>query len=77
MRYGFTKEKIFRLAMSAFDGEYDELTVRKWLDSFFRRFITQQFKRSCSPDGPRVGVVALTPSVWRMPSDAEYSVWKD
>ena len=77
VRYGFTKEKIFRLAMAAFVGEYDELTVRKWLDSFFRRFITQQFKRSCSPDGPRVGKVALTPSVWRMPSDAEYSIWKD
>ena len=77
VRYGFTKEKIFRMAMEAFEGEYDELTVRKWLDSFFRRFITQQFKRSCSPDGPRVGAVALTPSVWRMPSDAEYSIWKD
>ena len=77
VRYGFTAEKIFRMAMKAFDGVYDEMTVRKWLSSFFRRFVTQQFKRSCSPDGPRVGNVALTPSVWKMPSDAEYSIWKD
>ena len=76
VRYGFTAEKIFRMAMKAFEGVYDEMTVRKWLSSFFRRFVTQQFKRSCSPDGPRVGEVALTPSVWRMPSDAEYGIWK-
>jgi len=77
VRYGFTAEKIFRLAIKAFDGAYDGNTVRKWLSSFFRRFFTQQFKRSCSPDGPRVGSVALTPNVWKMPSDAEYNVWKD
>ena len=77
VRYGFTAEKIYRLAMKAFEGVYDEITVRKWLSSFFRRFVTQQFKRSCSPDGPRVGSVALTPSVWKMPSDAEYSIWKE
>jgi len=77
VRYGFTAEKIFRLAIKAFDGAYDGNTVRKWLSSFFRRFVTQQFKRSCSPDGPRVGSVALTPNVWKMPSDAEYNVWKD
>ena len=77
VRYGFTKEKIFRMTKAAFEGEYTDETIEKWLKSFFRRFVTQQFKRSCSPDGPRVGSVALTPSVWRMPSDAEYSIWKD
>jgi NAD+ synthase (glutamine-hydrolysing) len=76
VRYGFTKEKIFRMAKAAFNGEYSDEVIEKWLSSFFRRFITQQFKRSCSPDGPRVGNVALTPSVWSMPSDAEFSLFK-
>ena len=76
VRYGFTKEKIFRMARVAFEGEYSDETIEKWLNSFFRRFVTQQFKRSCSPDGPRVGSVALCPTVWRMPSDAEFSLWK-
>lgn len=76
VRYGFTKEKIFRMTKAAFEGEYSDETIEKWLTSFFRRFVTQQFKRSCSPDGPRVGTVALTPSVWRMPSDAEFTLFK-
>jgi len=76
VRYGFTKEKIFRMAKAAFCGEYSDELIEKWLSSFFRRFVTQQFKRSCSPDGPRVGSVALSPTVWRMPSDAEFNIFK-
>ncbi len=76
VRYGFTAEKIFRMAKIAFEGAYSEETVRKWLTTFLRRFFMQQFKRSCSPDGVRVGSVALSPSVWRMPSDAEGTIFK-
>ncbi len=75
VRYGFTAEKIYRIAKIAFKNTYSDKVIEKWLSSFFRRFITQQFKRSCSPDGVRVGKVALSPSAWRMPSDAEYSIF--
>ena len=69
-------EKILRLAKIAFAGEYDEETIRKWLTVFTRRFFQQQFKRSCLPDGPRVGSVALSPrGDWRMPSDASAERW--
>lgn len=71
VRQGFTPKKIFRLAKIAFDGIYDEKTIRKWLKTFLRRFFSQQFKRSCLPDGPKVGTVTLSPrGDWRMPSDA-------
>lgn len=72
VRWGETPEKIFRMASAAFDGEYSDDTIKKWLAVFMRRFYTQQFKRSALPDGPKVGSVALSPrGDWRMPSDAE------
>ena len=71
VRRGFSADKIKRVACYAFDGVYDEATVEKWLTVFMRRFYSQQFKRSCIPDGPKVGTVALSPrGDWRMPSDA-------
>lgn len=84
LRYGFSPKKIFVLAQKAFctpaaDGSaplYDEKTVRKWLATFCRRFFSQQFKRSCMPDGPKVGSVSLSPrGDWRMPSDASSILW--
>lgn len=76
MRFGYTPAKIFRLAKHTFDGEYDDVTIYKWLRTFYRRFFSQQFKRSCLPDGPKVGSVALSPrGDWRMPSDASAALW--
>ncbi|MDM8236467.1 NAD(+) synthase [[Ruminococcus] torques] len=76
LRFGYEPEKIFRLAKRAFDGEYDSEAILKWLKTFCRRFFSQQFKRSCLPDGPKVGTVALSPrGDWRMPSDACAAVW--
>lgn len=76
VRLGFTPNKIFRLAKLAFDGEYDDATIEKWLKTFIRRFFAQQFKRSCLPDGPKVGTVTLSPrGDWRMPSDASSAEW--
>lgn len=76
VRLGFTPKKILRLAKLAFAGEYDDETIEKWLKIFIRRFFSQQFKRSCLPDGPKVGTVTLSPrSDWRMPSDASSSEW--
>ena len=72
----FAPKKVFRLACTAFEGEFDKATIHKWLRSFYRRFFMQQFKRSCVPDGPKVGSVALSPrGDWRMPSDAVADVW--
>ena len=71
VRFGFTKEKLQKLAEKAFDGVYDKKTIDKWLDVFMKRFFISQFKRSCIPDGPKVGSVSLSPrGDWRMPSDA-------
>lgn len=71
LRNGFTPEKIYEYALRAFDGQYDAATIAKWLETFYRRFFSQQFKRSCLPDGPKVGSVTLSPrGDWRMPSDA-------
>lgn len=71
VRWGFAKEKIQCMAEYAFRGEYDRETIQKWLEIFIRRFTNSQFKRSCLPDGPKVGSVALSPrGDWRMPSDA-------
>lgn len=76
LRYGFRPAKICFLACNAFNGKYDEETVKKWLTVFFRRFFNQQFKRSCMPDGPKVGSVSLSPrGDWRMPSDASPALW--
>lgn len=76
MRFGYTPAKIYRMACYAFAGVYDGMTVKKWLQTFYRRFFSQQFKRSCLPDGPKVGSVALSPrGDWRMPSDASVAMW--
>ena len=76
LRFGYEPSKIFRIACMTFDGEYDKETIFKWLETFCRRFFSQQFKRSCVPDGPKVGTVALSPrGDWRMPSDACVAVW--
>ena len=69
-------DKILFLAIQAFSGRYDEKELLHWLDIFYRRFFSQQFKRSCLPDGPKVGSVALSPrGDWRMPSDASVTLW--
>ena len=76
LRFGYEPSKIFRIACMTFDGEYDKETIFKWLETFCRRFFSQQFKRSCLPDGPKVGTVAISPrGDWRMPSDACVAVW--
>ncbi len=76
MRSRFRPSKIFYLATKAFGGSYDEETIKKWMKTFFRRFFSQQFKRSCLPDGPKVGSIALSPrGDWRMPSDASAALW--
>ena len=76
LRAGYGPAKILLLAEQAFDGSYDRATILRWLSVFFRRFFTQQFKRSAMPDGPKVGSVALSPrGDWRMPSDASAAAW--
>lgn len=78
MRFGYTPSKIYRLAKYTFDGSYSDDTIYKWMCTFYRRFFSQQFKRSCVPDGPKVGSVALSPrGDWRMPSDACVNIWLD
>ena len=78
LRFGFAPDKIFYLAKQAFAGEYDDETILKWLKTFMRRFFAQQFKRSCLPDGPKVGTVAVSPrGDLRMPSDACAKLWLD
>ncbi len=76
IRYGFPPRKVFVLARQAFDGEYAPEVIVKWLRVFYKRFFSQQFKRSAMPDGPKVGSVALSPrGDWRMPSDAVPAAW--
>ncbi len=76
MRFGFRPAKIFLLAQQAFGDKYDRETIQKWLKTFCRRFFSQQFKRSCLPDGPKVGSISLSPrGDWRMPSDACSALW--
>ncbi len=78
LRFGSHPSKIYFLAQKAFAGIYDNATVKKWLYTFFRRFFQQQFKRSCLPDGPKVGSVSLSPrGDWRMPSDAVSRLWSE
>ena len=76
LRFGFPKAKLYRMAKLTFDGIYDDETIKKWLDKFYWRFFSQQFKRSCLPDGPKVGSVAVSPrGDLRMPSDASPTAW--
>lgn len=76
LRYGYAPDKLYLLARKAFNGVYDNATIRKWLRTFVKRFFSQQFKRSCLPDGPKVGNVSLSPrGDWRMPSDASARLW--
>lgn len=84
LRFGFRPSKIYLLAQRAFNGSdprvstYDDATIKHWLTTFFRRFFSQQFKRSCLPDGPKVGSCSLSPrGDWRMPSDASSKAWLD
>ena len=78
LRYGFSPRRIYMLARHAFAGQWNDDTIRHWLRTFFRRFFAQQFKRSCLPDGPKVGSVCLSPrGDWRMPSDASARLWLD
>jgi NAD+ synthase (glutamine-hydrolysing) len=76
LRFGFSPAKIYFLAKHAFNGKYNNEEILKWLRTFFWRFFSQQFKRSCLPDGPKVGSVNLSPrGDWRMPSDASVALW--
>ena len=76
LRFGYMPHKVYRLACHAFAGEYDDRVILHWLDTFYRRFFAQQFKRSCLPDGPKVGSVAVSPrGDLRMPSDACRTLW--
>ncbi len=76
LRYGYSPSKIYRITCIAFAGEYTDEVILKWLKTFCRRFFSQQFKRSCLPDGPKVGTVTLSPrGDWRMPSDACANIW--
>ena len=78
LRAGFEPDKIYRIACRTFEGTYDKATILKWLKIFYRRFFAQQFKRSCLPDGPKVGSVVLSPrGDLRMPSDASAAVWME
>lgn len=76
LRCGYAPDKVYRIASETFEGKYDDPTIRKWLNNFYRRFFAQQFKRSCLPDGPKVGSVAVSPrGDLRMPSDACARIW--
>ena len=76
MRYGMTPEKLLFIAKNAFEGEYDEEFIQKWMNTFYRRFFIQQFKRTCVPDGPKIGSVGFSPrGDWAMPCDADFSNW--
>ena len=83
LRCGFRPKNVFALALRAFGGtgngsHFDEEVIRHWLTVFYRRFFSQQFKRSCLPDGPKVGTCSLSPrGDWRMPSDASAAAWLD
>lgn len=78
VRFGYNPKKILYIACKAFENVYDKQTIYKWMKNFYKRFFTQQFKRSCMPDGPKVGSVCLSPrGDWRMPSDASVKIWMD
>jgi NAD+ synthase (glutamine-hydrolysing) len=76
VRWGRSPAKIYALSLAAFGGVHEPKVILKWLNVFFRRFFAQQFKRSCLPDGPKIGSVSLSPrGDWRMPSDASCEIW--
>lgn len=76
LRYGFSPAKVYRMALETFKEKYDSEVIMKWIKTFYRRFFTQHFKRSCLPDGPKVGSVAISPrGDLRMPSDASANLW--
>ena len=76
LRFGYMPSKVYFLAQNAFKGTYDDETILKWLKTVYRRFFAQQFKRSCLPDGPKVGSIAVSPrGDLRMPSDACANLW--
>lgn len=76
LRYGFEPKRVYLMARKAFAGRYEDKVILKWMKTFYRRFFQQQFKRSCMPDGPKVGSVSLSPrGDWRMPSDASAKIW--
>ncbi len=78
LRFGFEPKKIYVLACRAFADEFDSATIKKWLATFYRRFFTQQFKRSCQPDGVKVGSICVSPrGDWKMPSEASYRTWME
>lgn len=78
LRFGFTPRKIYFLAVNAFKGDFTDAEILQWMRICYKRFFTQQFKRSCLPDGPKVGSVSLSPrGDWKMPSDASYELWMD
>lgn len=77
LRHGFSPSKIYFLARNAFNGKFDDSTIKHWLSTFCRRFFNQQFKRSCLPDGPKVGLSLSPRGDWRMPSDATATAWLD
>ncbi len=78
MQNGYSPAKMYYVARHAFAGKYDDETIKKWITTFFRRFFTQQFKRSCMPDGPQVSSCTLSPrGGWQMPSDASYALWME
>ena len=77
LRFGFSPAKIYRIAVAAFEGRYDQTTILRWLRKFYWRFFSQQYKRSCVPDGPKAGSVAISPrGDLRMPSDACVTLWQ-
>ena len=77
LRWGFSPTKIYRLAVYALGKQYSREVILKWLKTFYRRFFSQQFKRNCVPDGPKIGSVAMSPrGDWRMPSDAKWTLWQ-
>ena len=78
IRHGFAPEKIYFLAKKAFKNKYSDEEIKKWLKEFVKRFFSNQFKRNCMPDAIKVGSVALSPrGDWRMPSDADYTIWME
>ena len=76
LSYGFSPKKIYHIAVKAFENVYDKATIKHWLKKFFSRFFTQQFKRSCMPDGPKVSALSLSPRTdLKLPSDAQSKLW--
>ena len=77
VRWGCAPGKIYRMAKYALGDQYSDEVILKWLKTFYRRFFTQQFKRSCMPDGPKIGSVCFSPrGAWMMPSDAKWTLWQ-